>query len=418
MGTGTAAVGFRETASASIRRYFVTAAERLSLHPEMRRLLSVPFRELTVELPLRRDDDRLQLFHGYRVQHNGVRGPVIGPVRLQAGLEIDVLRAAAESMTWRCAVANVPFGGAAGGIACDPGQLSRRELERLIRRYTARIHHVLGFYQDVCAPGPNAGTEVMSWISDEYSALQKDTPTAALGKPSHVGGLRERDRIIGHAVAALTARAAHDARLSMPGLRVAVRSIDQSAFHTARALEEMGCAVVAISEERGGVHCSGGIDIQALGCQLERNGSMAGFEGAAETVDVHNLDCDVLIIGAQECTLNAVTCGSVRAKLVIEASELVITPVAEQNLSKRSVVIIPDLVGAAANVLAANAEWSSNFRKLSSKKELPQPDIDSALLRAYEQVQERSRRDKTTMRTAAYAAAIERVARSERLRVA
>jgi len=149
------------------RRYFELAADRLGMHSEMRRLLSVPFRELTVELPLRRDDDRLQLFRGYRVQHNGVRGPVIGPVRFQSGLEIDALRAAAESMTWRCAVANVPFGGAAGGIGCDPGQLSRREFERLTRRYAARIHHLLGIYQDVCAPGVNAGTEVMSWIGDE-----------------------------------------------------------------------------------------------------------------------------------------------------------------------------------------------------------------------------------------------------------
>src|SRR5947209_15642441 len=140
MALGTAAVGVRENSVSSIRRYFEVAADRLNLHPEMRRLLSVPFQELTLELPLRRDDDRLQLFRGYRVQHNGVRGPVIGPTRFQSGLEIDALRAAAESMTWRCAIANVPFGGAAGGVACDPAQLSRREVERLTLRYAAPTH--------------------------------------------------------------------------------------------------------------------------------------------------------------------------------------------------------------------------------------------------------------------------------------
>jgi len=274
MGIGTVAVGFCESASASIRRYFETAAERLSLHPEMRRLLSIPFRELTVEIPLRRDDERLQLFHGYRIQHNGVRGPTIGPIRLQAGLEIDVLRAAAESMTWRCAVASVPFGGAAGGIACNPGQLSARELERLVRRYTARIHDGLGFYQDLCAPGRGVEPDVMSWIGDEYSALQKGTPAPVLGKPPQSTYFRDRDKIIGGAVAALTARAVDDVDLSVSGHGVAVSSLDRSALYTALALEQMGYVIIGISEERGGLCCSGGIDMQALEAHLARAGTM------------------------------------------------------------------------------------------------------------------------------------------------
>src|SRR5947209_17040367 len=187
MTLGTAAVGVRESALSSIRRYFEMAADRLVLHPEMRRLLSVPFRELTVEIPLRRDDDRLQLLRGYRVQHNGVRGPLIGPIRFQAGLDIESLRAAAESMTWRCAVANVPFGGAAGGIACDPAQLSRREFERLVRRYGSRLREMLGIYHDVCAAGVNVGPEAMSWIADEYSALEKGALPPVMGKPAQKG---------------------------------------------------------------------------------------------------------------------------------------------------------------------------------------------------------------------------------------
>ena len=418
MGIGTVAVEFRESASASISRYFETAAERLSMHPEMRRLLSVPFREMTVEIPLRRDDDRLQLFHGYRVQHNEVRGPAIGPVRLQAGLQIEVLRAAAESMTWRCAVANVPFGGAAGGIACDPGQLSAREFERIVRRYAARIHHALGFYQDVCAPGPNAAAEVMHWIADEYSSLQKAAPVPVVGKKSRAASLGDRDRIIGGAIAALTARAADDADISLSGPRVAVCSVDRSAFYTALALEQMGHLIVAVLEERGGLHSSGGVDMQAVGRHLERTGTTAGFEAANQITDVHNVDCDILIIGTPECALNAVTCAGVRTKLVIETAGLVITPAADRTLSSQGVVVISDLVGAAAEVLVANAEWSNEFHRLSSRKDLPPPDIDSAIVNTYEQMLERARRDNVTMRTAAYSAAIERVARSEHLRVA
>src|SRR5438270_13153833 len=223
------AIGVRETVSSCIRRYFDAAADRLGIHTEMRRLLSVPYRELTVEVPLRRDDERLQLFRGYRVQHNGVRGPVLGPVRFQSGLELDALRASAESMTWRCAVANVPFGGAAGGLACDPGQLSRAELERLTRRYTARVHHVLGIYQDVCISGPNADGEVMAWISHEYSTLQKGTMSAVLGKSVQAGGLPEREKLTAQALAALVVRSAQENGAPVSGLRVAVQSLDRSA---------------------------------------------------------------------------------------------------------------------------------------------------------------------------------------------
>lgn len=417
MSLGTA-VGIRETASSSIRRYFEMAADRLSLHSEMRKLLSVPFRELTVELPLRRDDDRLQLFRGYRVQHNGVRGPVLGQVRIHAGVDIDALRAGAESMTWRCAVANVPFGGAAGGVACDPAQLSRREFERLARRYTARVHHVLGAYQDVCAPGVNASAEVMSWIGDEYSTLQKGAVAAVLGKPEQTGGLPQRERLVGEALAALVVRVTQDSGVSISGLRVAIRSLDQSGFHTAIALAQMGCVIVAISEERGGLRCSTGIDMQAVTDHLSHTGSLEGFEGAAPATDVHAVECDVLVIAAPENTLNVAVASRVRAKLVIEASELVVTPAAERSLANRDVQVIPDLVGAAAAVLACNAEWSSNTQHLSPEADRLAREIQASLIRIYEQMHERSQREKIGMRLAAYSCAIERVARSERLRVA
>lgn len=415
---GSAAVGMRETASSCIRQYFELAADRLGLHAEMRRLLSVPFREMTVELPLRRDDSRLQLFRGYRVQHNAVRGPLIGPVRFESGLELETLRAASESMTWRCAVANVPFGGAAGGVACDPATLSPGEFERLVRRYGSRLQEMLGIYHDVCVPGLHTGPNVMSWIAEEYSALQKDAVVPVLGKLAQNGGLPDSERIVGSAIAALIVRAAQDYGLSISGLRVAIRSLDRRGFHTAEALDRLGCAIVAISEERRGLRCSTGIEMQSLATHLRRTGTLMGFEGAAETTDVHALDCDVLVLGAREGSMNIAAATQVRARIVVETSELVVTPDADHYFAQQDVEVIPDLVGAAAAVLAANAEWSNNVQRTSAKEEKVQQEIDAGLIRTYDQVRERSRREKTNLRLAAYSLAIERVARCERLRVA
>jgi glutamate dehydrogenase (NAD(P)+) len=394
------------------------AADRLGLHSEMRRLLSVPFRELTVELPLRRDDSRLQLFPGYRVQHNGVRGPLIGPIRFQLGLDLETLRAAAESMTWCCAVANVPFGGAAGGVACDPAQLSRNEFERLVRRYGSRLREMLGIYHDVCAPGLNTGAEEMSWIADEYSAMQKGALAPVLGKPTQDGGLPALDKLIGRATAALVAHIAENAGISVSALRVAVSSVDPSAFHTAAALEQLGCVIVAIVEARGGLHCSTGIDTQSLAEHVSNTGSLTGFEGAAETTDRCTFDCDVLVLGAPEGTLNIAAATQVRAKLVMETSELVVTPDADYYLANHGVAVVPDLVGGAARILAANTEWSNTVQRASPSENKVQQEIERGLLQSYEQVSERSRRDQIGLRMAAYSLAIERVARCERLRVA
>src|SRR5690348_13372533 len=299
-----AAVGVRESSSSSVRRYFEMAADRLGIHPEMRRLLSVPVREMTVEIPLRRDDERLQLFRGYRVQHNGVRGPMLGPVRIQSGLEVDALRAAAESMTWRCAAVNIPFGGAAGAIVCDSTQLSRKEFESLVRKYTGRIHHLLGIYQDLCAPGPNADEEVMMWMRDEYSSLEKATVPPVLGKPDHAGGVPDRDAIIGRTISALALRCAGETELPSSSLRIAIRSLDQSALHTAQAMFDAGCIIVAISDVHGGLRCSTGIDIHELADHVRSAGTLVGYEGAAEAAEIHSLDCDLLIIAATEGTLN------------------------------------------------------------------------------------------------------------------
>jgi glutamate dehydrogenase/leucine dehydrogenase len=321
-------------------------------------------------------------------------------------------------MTWRCAAANIPFGGAAGALVCDSTQFSRKEFESLVRKYTGRIRHLLGPYQDLCAPGANAGEEIMTWMQDECRGSQKEGAVPVLGKPDSAGGLRNRDAMIGKALAALALRSAQDIDLGTAGVRVAIRSLDQAAFSVAESLFAAGCVIVAISEARGGLRCSTGIDMRELGDHLRTAKTLAGYEGAAGTTDVHDLDCDVLILAAPEGTLDSATAASVRAKLVLEASELVITPAGDRNLASRGISVIPDLVGAAGSVVSAYAEWSNNVQHAESEPDRVEREMQTAMMRAYAQVLDRSRRENVSMRMAAYCLAVERVARCERLRVA
>jgi glutamate dehydrogenase (NAD(P)+) len=321
-------------------------------------------------------------------------------------------------MTWRCALANIPFGGAAGGVACEPAHLSPRELERLVRRYASRMHQVLGIYQDICAPGSNAGPEVMEWITHEYSSLHKDAPATTVGRPRESGGLADRDAIICRALAALILRVAHDQGKCISGLRVVVQSLDQSAIYTASALQQAGCVVLAIAEERGAVYSETGIDVDRVVRRLEQDGTIGDSKSRVVAGEMHKVDCDVLAIADTECALNSAAASQLRAKVVIEISELLVSPLVDRNLTNRGVLVIPDLVGAAATLLAANAEWSSNVQKVSVSSESVEGEVTKSLIRIYEQVVGRSQKENLSLRCAAYCAAIERVALCERLRVA
>jgi glutamate dehydrogenase (NAD(P)+) len=287
-----------------------------------------------------------------------------------------------------------------------------------VRKYTGRIHHLLGIYQDLCAPGPNADEEVMMWMRDEYSSLEKDALPAVLGKPDQAGGVRDREAIVGRTLSALALRCAGETELPSSGLRVAIRSLDQSALHTAQAMFDAGCVIVAISDAHGALRCSTGIDIHELADYVRSAGTLVGYEGAAEAAEVHSLDCDVLIITDQEGTLNSAAASQVRARLVIEASELVITPAAERILANRGATVVPDLVSAAGPVIAAYAEWSNNVQHAASDTERVEHEVQTSMMRTYTQVLDRSRRENVSLRMAAYCSAIERVARCERLRVA
>jgi glutamate dehydrogenase/leucine dehydrogenase len=255
-------------------------------------------------------------------------------------------------------------------------------------------------------------------MRDEYASVQKDQAPAVLGKPEQAGGVRDRDAIIGRTLAALALRAAGELGLPSAGLRVAISGFDRSAVDTAQTMCEAGSVIVAISDGRSGLHCSTGININELAAHLRSTGTLAGFEGAGEAAEIHGVDCDVLIIAAHEGTLNSVTASQVRAKLLLESSELVVTPTAERILANQGTTVVPDLVGAAGPVIAAYAEWSNNVQHVASDPERVEHEMQTSMMRTYAQVLDRSRRENLSLRMAAYCSAIERVARCERLRVA
>jgi glutamate dehydrogenase/leucine dehydrogenase len=265
-------------------------------------------------------------------------------------------------------------------------------------------------------PGVNAGTEVMGWISSEHSSLQAGSPATTIGRPVGTGGLAERDAIMGRALATLILRVAHDCGKPISGLRIALQASDQSGIHAALSLVNAGCNVVAMGQEGMCARNASGLDIERIARQVQREGAFGSLQDGFD--EIYRTECDVLAISAPECTLSSNAANQVHATIVVETSELVITPNAERALLNRGVMVIPDLISAAGAVFAANAEWTSIVQKTSPSPAAVEGEIEASLIRIYQQAQERSGRENISLRMAAYCSAIERVARCERLRVA
>lgn len=397
---------------------FHLAAAHLKLDSEMQTLLSTPFRELKVELPIRMDDGTLKVFVGYRVQHNGVRGPAKGGVRYHPAVDIDEIRALAAAMTWKTAVVNIPFGGAKGGIQCDPATMSQGELERLTRRYVSRIHMLLGPYRDIPAPDVNTNPQTMAWIFDQYSSANGYTPACVTGKPVEMGGSLGREQATGRGVAFMVREAAKDAGLKMNGLRIAVQGFGNVGSNAAAILHEMGCRIVAVSDIKGGILSAKGIDIAKLREHVKTTGSVVGMTDTqpVSNASVLEADCDVLVPAALECVLNAANAPRVRASIIVEGANLPTTPSADAAFEKRGVRVVPDVLANAGGVTCSYFEWAQNLQQAMWDEDHVNRELEKTMTKAYKSVTERASRDGISLRVAAYSIAIERVARSERLR--
>jgi glutamate dehydrogenase (NAD(P)+) len=398
---------------------FDRAAEYLHLDADLRERLRVPEREWTVHFPVLMDDGTTRVFTGHRVQHNLSRGPGKGGLRYHPTVNLDEVRALAMGMTWKCALLRLPFGGAKGGVACDPTRLSSGELERLTRRLTAEIVELIGPELDI--PSPDIGTngQVMAWMMDAYSQMKGHTvPGVVTGKPVALGGLEGRGDATGQGVAYCVQEAIKRLGLHQTYTRIAIQGFGNVGQATARALHKVGARIVAVSDVGGGVYRGDGLDPALLRSHLEEVGTVAGTPGTESITNAEllQLDCDVLIPAALGGQITATNAGSVRARLLAEAANGPTLVEADSILRERGVLVIPDILCNAGGVTASYFEWAQNCDALAWTRAELDTRLRHMMLRAFDEVWERAAEQGIDTRLAAHLLAVDRVAEAMQVR--
>ncbi len=408
----------QRSAHDAVNSYFTDAARIIDLDEELYPVLTSAYRELAVQVPVRLDDGDLLVVRGYRVQHNGARGPYKGGIRYHPEASLDEVRALASLMTWKTALVNVPFGGAKGGIEVDPTGLSASELERMTRRFTMAISHVLGVYRDIPAPDMNTNAQVMAWMMDAFSSKAGYTPACVTGKPLDLGGAPGREAATGRGcVFVLSAWAEHHDR-SLEGMRVAVQGFGNVGSWFAHEMASRGAKVVAASDLQGGVHDPDGLDVDALRDLARAGQPLREIEGGEELTNDELLacDCDVLVPAALGEVITEDNAGSVRAKVVLEAANQPVTPEADKLMADGGVAVIPDILANAGGVVGSYFEWTQNIQQFTWKESRFNDELEDVMTAAYTATRETADRYGCSLRQAAYAIGIDRVANAARLR--
>jgi glutamate dehydrogenase (NAD(P)+) len=418
--TGDDAEFARETnpMHAMLARYERAAVE-LDLEPGIDRILRHPEREITVAVPVMMDDGRIEVFTGYRVVHNTLRGPGKGGVRYGLGVTPDEVRALASWMTWKCAVVDLPFGGAKGGVHCDPLTLSARELEKVTRRYTAGIIDALGPDADVPASDVGTNEQVMAWILDTYSMHARHTaPAAVTGKPVALGGSLGRSDATGRGVLLATESAVEHLGIRRQGMTVAVQGFGKVGGAAARLLAKVGARVVAISDYTGGLHDTQGIDITQAELWVRRHGTLEGFPmgDRIDNDELLALEVDVLVPAALENVITSRNVASIRAKIVAEGANGPTTAEADAVLEANGAFVIPDILANAGGVTVSYFEWVQNRGGYRWSEAKVNGRLADVMRRGFTEVLNIARQHKVSMRTAAYMLGIERVAEVQKLR--
>jgi glutamate dehydrogenase (NAD(P)+) len=398
---------------------FDAAADHIDLEPALREILRVPQREYTVNFPVKLDDGSVRVFSGYRVQHNVSRGPAKGGLRYHPATDLDDVRALAMWMTWKCALVDVPFGGAKGGVSCDPRAMSTKELEALTRRFATELEGLVGPDSDIPAPDVGTNARTMAWIMDTVSMHRGySVPGVVTGKPLAIGGSVGRADATGQGVVFCIEDAARRLGFSLRGAQVAVQGFGNVGEATARLLHDLGARVVAITDVFGGVQSATGLDVPFLTRYVQEHGSVAGAPGT-EPIDnetLFGLDVDVLVLGALEGQITASNAGSVRARILAEAANGPVTPDADPILAANGVVVLPDILCNAGGVIVSYFEWAQNRAALAWTLDEVNDRLRRQILAAADAVWERSERDGIAPRLAAQSIAVERVAEATTLR--
>ena len=404
---------------ATAKAQLATAVGILGYDDGMHAMLATPRREINVAIPLRRDDGTTMLFTGYRVQHNISRGPGKGGVRYAPSVDIDEVRALAMLMTWKCAVVELPYGGAKGGIAIDPRGFSNRELERVTRRYTSEIMPMIGPERDILAPDIGTNEQTMAWVMDTYSVNRGFTiPGVATGKPLAVGGSLGRATATSRGVVHATRAALADAGTSLADVSVAIQGFGKVGSHAARFFAEAGSTVRAVTDQYGGVQADSGLDMPALLAHVAATGSVVDFPGGDPITNeaLLALDVDVLVPAAVEGVLDAGTAAQVKARWVIEGANGPTTIEGDRVLAERGIVVVPDILANAGGVVVSYFEWvQANQAYWWTEQEIEER-LEHRMMSSYAAVAEVARADGLSLRDAALVISVRRVAEAHQIR--
>jgi len=399
--------------------YVDMAAEKLNLDRGTLKVLKEPKRILSVSVPIRLDDGRVEVFRGYRVQHNLSRGPAKGGIRFHPDVNLEEVTALAMLMTWKCAVVDIPYGGAKGGVVCNPKDLSNGELERLTRRYVSEIGIIIGPEKDIPAPDVNTNPQVMAWIMDTVSMQAGfSVPSVVTGKPLEIGGSQGRNEATGRGVVFAVQEACSRLGMDLACTTAAVQGFGNVGYVAARLLSAMGCRIVAVSDSRGGVHNAGGLNPEDVWAFKQKTGSVEGYPGGTAVSNAGLLEtgCDILIPAALENQITVANASSVRARLIAEGANGPISAGADRILQERGIAVIPDILANAGGVVVSYFEWVQGLQHFFWSEEEVNRQLRRRITESFRQVWAVKEECGVSLRVAAYMLAIDKVARAHRLR--
>jgi glutamate dehydrogenase (NAD(P)+) len=392
---------------------FDFAARKLNLDEGLWKVLRSPSREVIVHFPVALDDGSIDMFTGFRVQHSMARGPCKGGIRYAPDVTLDEVRALASWMTWKCAVVNIPFGGAKGGIICDPHNMSKGELERMTRRYTSEIIEFIGPEKDVPAPDVNTDEQTMAWIMDTYSMHMRKTVTSVVtGKPLNIGGSKGRIEATGRGVMVVCIESLRHLGMDVEGCRVIIQGFGNVGSNAARLMHEQGFKIVGVAERDGGLYNAGGIDVHQLIEYKYRNNSILGFRGAEAMPSEELLlaDCEILIPAATENVITSRNADKVKARIIVEGANGPTTAVADEILTEKRIFIVPDILANAGGVTASYFEWVQDRQGFFWKEAIVNEQLEGILRDSFDDVVRYADAHDVNNRIAAYMLAIDRVA--------
>src|SRR4051812_13225400 len=403
-----------------VTHYFNLAKERLGLRDDVAGVLMSSYREVKVQIPITMEDGRIHCFSGFRVQHNGARGPYKGGIRFHPEVDLDEVRALAALMTWKTAIVEIPYGGAKGGVNCSPSDMTEDERQRVARQFMAKVEKVLGPTRDIPAPDVGTNAQVMAWMMDEYGKLHGHTPACVTGKPISLEGSWGREAATGRGLVYAFKEAANQLDIDPSEIKFVVQGYGNVGSWAARELADLGATLVGASDAFGAIQCDKGLDAHALADHAKEGGELADFDGdGVEEIapdELLALECDVFIPAALGGMIHESNADSLKAKVVVEGANSPTTPKADDILNDKGVFIIPDVMANAGGVVVSYFEWVQNLQHFRWDEDDVNDRLGKIMRKAYKAVHDRAEQDDVPLRVAAYELGIERVVEAARTR--